>query len=53
MAQLGRALVHVAQDDRKAALEDLATVADDQTLLIDKRLWTAGELRKTLSGEGN
>jgi tetratricopeptide (TPR) repeat protein len=51
VALLGRALVHVAQGDRKAALEDLATVADDQTLLIDKRLWSAGELRKTLSGE--
>ena len=51
VALLGRALVHVALGDRKAALEDLATVGDDQVLLIDKRLWSAGELRKTLSAE--
>jgi tetratricopeptide (TPR) repeat protein len=53
VALLGRALVHAGLDDRKAALEDLATVADDQVLLVNKRLWSAGELRKTLIAEAN
>ena len=47
-ALLGRALANAGLGDTQAALNDLSQIGDDEIMLVNKRLWTAGELRNEL-----
>ncbi len=49
-ALLGRALANAGLGNSEAALNDLEQIDDDEIMLVNNRLWTAGELRKQLRG---